>query len=227
QPQLEKIIKIQTLINEGIAHERSMLELRTADLEKSTNLTRTFTLLFSIIALIIIIITFITIVFINRIRHWLEGSLVFILDTTPNGVMTFKAIREKGIIQNFEIEYTNKAIEKMLNLKSANILGKKLDEFPQDLQEKGLMQIFSKVLEENRKESLEIQLKTGFRPHWYNVMLAKMEDGITATFHDISVVKKYEEELKENIRKLQHSNAELEQYAYAASHDLQEPLRKI
>src|SRR5690606_10066603 len=48
-PQLEKIIKIQTLINEGIAHERSMLELRTADLEKSTNLTRTFTLLFSII----------------------------------------------------------------------------------------------------------------------------------------------------------------------------------
>ena len=227
QPQLEKIIKIQTLINEGIAHERSMLELRTADLEKSTNLTRTFTLLFSIIALIIIIITFITIVFINRKRQWLEGFLESILDTTPNGVMTFKAIREKGIIQNFEIEYTNKAIEKMLNLKSANILGKKLDEFPQDLQQKGLMQIFSKVVEENRKESLEIQLKTGFRPHWYNVMLAKMEDGITATFHDISVVKKYEEELKENIRKLEHSNAELEQYAYAASHDLQEPLRKI
>ena len=141
--------------------------------------------------------------------------------------MTFKAIRDKGIIQNFEIEYVNKAIEKMLNLKTAEILGKKLDEFPQDLQQKGLMQIFSNIVETNQKESLEIQLKTSFRPHWFNVMLAKMEDGITATFHDISVVKKYEEELKENIRKLEHSNAELEQYAYAASHDLQEPLRKI
>ena len=59
------------------------------------------------------------------------------------------------------------------------------------------------------------------------MMLAKLEDGITASFHDITHVKKYEIELKNNIARLEHSNNELEQYAYIASHDLQEPLRKI
>jgi two-component system CheB/CheR fusion protein len=59
------------------------------------------------------------------------------------------------------------------------------------------------------------------------MMLAKLGDGITASFHNITHVKKYEVELKNNIIRLEHSNNELEQYAYIASHDLQEPLRKI
>jgi two-component system CheB/CheR fusion protein len=62
---------------------------------------------------------------------------------------------------------------------------------------------------------------------WFYMMLAKLHDGVTASLHNITHVKKYEVELKENIARLEHSNNELEQYAYIASHDLQEPLRKI
>lgn len=44
---------------------------------------------------------------------------------------------------------------------------------------------------------------------------------------DVTDIKNYEKELEERIEELNNSNKELEQFAYVASHDLQEPLRKI
>ena len=44
---------------------------------------------------------------------------------------------------------------------------------------------------------------------------------------DITEMKVYEQDLKYKIEELNRSNQDLEQFAYIASHDLQEPLRKI
>jgi PAS domain S-box-containing protein len=48
--------------------------------------------------------------------------------------------------------------------------------------------------------------------------------GIT---RDITAVRNFEKERERSIRELNRSNKELEEFAYVASHDLQEPLRKI
>lgn len=53
------------------------------------------------------------------------------------------------------------------------------------------------------------------------------ESGLQGMVMDITRQKTYESQLKQFTLELQRSNQDLEQFAYVASHDLQEPLRKI
>jgi signal transduction histidine kinase len=54
-----------------------------------------------------------------------------------------------------------------------------------------------------------------------------IDGGSIATFQDITEIENHELQMLEYTKKLEASNRELEEFAYVASHDLQEPLRKI
>ncbi len=65
----------------------------------------------------------------------------------------------------------------------------------------------------------------------YNATVYRNEEGqiqgVFAAARDITARKAMENELQQTLEKLKQSNSELEQFAYVASHDLQEPLRMV
>jgi signal transduction histidine kinase len=224
---LNELFSIHKMINRAIQYEKELLKKRTADLNNFTNLNHLLSIAFSILAIAIFIFTFLNSFFSSRKRKWLEGFLGSILNTSQNGVAHYKAIREYGEIIDFKIEFLNEAVDDLLGLRSSSFIGKRLSEFPSFVKESDLANKFIEVVETGVPAEFETLYQKNKVERWLLVSLAKLDDGVTASFHDISQLKNFEEELKNKINDLEHSNADLEQYAYVASHDLQEPLRKI
>jgi PAS domain S-box-containing protein len=97
-----------------------------------------------------------------------------------------------------------------------------------------LRQVLTSSIQERKPFETEFVIKTGKGKEKFVFMKGKPlfdKEGnvkkMVGITRDITSVKNFENERDRNIRELNRSNKELEEFAYVASHDLHEPLRKI
>src|SRR6478736_854187 len=220
---LDDIYKVESLVSDIVVREEAQLTMKRQELDKSTQQTNFVTTILTTIALLIIGISFFSNFRLFSRRMWLEDFLESILKSSPYGVISYKAIRNgQGEIVDFTIEFVNPVMEELVSYKPEALVGKRVSEFKNFFSEH--IHAFTSVIETGEKQAFELQTST---KKWLYMLLAKNGERITASFQDISALKNYQADLETTVRKLETTNAALEQYAYAASHDLQEPLRKI
>ncbi|MCE3228185.1 MAG: sensor histidine kinase [Bacteroidetes bacterium] len=137
---------------------------------------------------------------------------------------------ENGIIENW-----NSGAEKIKGYTASEILGKSFEIFyTKSDRESGLPK---RLLQTAREKGKAIQegyrvRKDGSR-FWGTIVITALHGndgkviGFSKVTRDLTQQKLAEDQLKAYTKELEFQNIELEQFAYVASHDLQEPLRKI
>lgn len=128
----------------------------------------------------------------------------------------------------------NRRLEEMLGLTSEEIRGKTdFDILPRELAEHYREEDLKIIAEGNSVHFEEETHLAGEREIYVLTNKFPLYDeagspyAICGISTDITVLKNKDKELKKTIEALRRSNEELEQFAYIASHDLQEPLRMV
>jgi PAS domain S-box-containing protein len=129
----------------------------------------------------------------------------------------------------------NKGAEKIKGYTEDEIIGKHFSVFYTDEEkEKGIPLAAMEATKREKKYVCEgWRVRKDKSLFWADVVITELVDaegnlkGFVKITRDLTERKKAENEILKRTEELKRSNAELEQFAYVASHDLQEPLRMI
>ncbi|MBO0938321.1 PAS domain-containing protein [Fibrella sp. HMF5335] len=147
-----------------------------------------------------------------------------VMNTTPTAIVVHESVRNAaGEIVDFRMTRVNQVAADLLHKSADQIEHRLISQYFQGVMDVAQFARYCTVAETGEPARFEAQLGNG----WYDFSVARLGDGIVVAAQDISAMQAYRHELERTNHELKRSNENLQSFTYVASHDLQEPLRKI
>jgi len=151
-----------------------------------------------------------------------------VLTTSLDGIFVFTAERDDtGTIDDFTCALVNPQAEKFVGRSSEELVGSRLLTSMPMHRDNGLFEAYKQVVETGEPFETEIQLNSDTLSGWFQIVAVQIEGGCAVTMRDVTERKQAVQAMAAANEKLEQRNRALRDFAYIASHDLQEPLRKI
>jgi PAS domain S-box-containing protein len=165
---------------------------------------------------------------IQQLAEQSHEKLRTVMNTSQAGIFTgVPVLDDQGVIADFRFTMVNQVLASFTGQPSENLVGELGSRWFARYKTNGLFERFRDTYTTGSRQQFDFHYLGDKLEAWVNIMTTRLGEELLVSFTDFTPIKRLQLQLESSVDELKRSNANLEEFAHAASHDLKEPIRKI